>query len=496
MDSIFASTSVSTEEVRDNLASTIASLKHEIPSFPWFLRFKKQEYYDLLKKLPDYYKAVNQANLVLQSLPDIFGKNEKKTYAVLFQNNMELRSTGGFIGSFALISFEKEQLTDFSIFDVYDADGQLKGHVNPPPEILHFLGQPDWFLRDSNVDPNFPASAEQAIWFLNKEMGARVNGVAGIDISFVENLLSVTGPLHIRDYNDTVSSANLFEKAEKAAEKEFFPGSKQKKDYLSGLGRELWARMLDLPEGELVKILRVAENGAATRHLQIYFPDEKLEKISEYFKTDGKIIPDKKQYLNLVENNYGANKANYFVRRRINHQISIYEDGFVTHQIKITYENFSPVAMWPTGVYKPYLKFYLPLNSIFKDFMWDGKPAKLSTALNENVLEEWKVQTEQLLLAGEENGYLYYGSFLNIPIGTKKELFFSYQTKNPDMNNLKSFEYYFQKQAGIIKDRYDLTVVFPDSLQPKSNLAPHLVGKGKVEYNLNTERDIDLKINF
>src|SRR3989338_4365332 len=61
-----------------------------------------------------------------------FSKNTgKKTYLVLFQNNLEIRPTGGFIGSYGLLTIEDGHVSDFRIFDVYQADGQLKGHVEP-----------------------------------------------------------------------------------------------------------------------------------------------------------------------------------------------------------------------------------------------------------------------------------------------------------------------------------------------------------------------------
>jgi hypothetical protein len=64
-------------------------------------------------------------------LPDFLGVgNEKKDYLVLLQNEMELRATGGFIGSYGILSFQNGRLMGFDIKDVYEADGQLKGHGN------------------------------------------------------------------------------------------------------------------------------------------------------------------------------------------------------------------------------------------------------------------------------------------------------------------------------------------------------------------------------
>ncbi len=48
-----------------------------------------------------------QGRGIADRLPSILGKDGRKTYLVLFQNNMELRPTGGFIGSFGLFTFDR-----------------------------------------------------------------------------------------------------------------------------------------------------------------------------------------------------------------------------------------------------------------------------------------------------------------------------------------------------------------------------------------------------
>src|SRR3989344_5241553 len=114
---------------------------------------------------------------------------------------MELRPGGGFIGSYGLLTFSKGKITDFSIHDVYDADGQLKGHIEPPFPIRRYLPQIHWYMRDSNWDVDFAKAASTSAYFLNAETGKTVDGVIGVDLSFVKNLLSVTGPITVSDYN-------------------------------------------------------------------------------------------------------------------------------------------------------------------------------------------------------------------------------------------------------------------------------------------------------
>ncbi|MCX6705358.1 MAG: DUF4012 domain-containing protein, partial [Candidatus Woesebacteria bacterium] len=78
-----------------------------------------------------FINLISKSRVLAGSLPRLLGQDKSKTYLVLFENNMELRPTGGFIGSFGLVTFDGGRLSDLTVNDVYSADGQLNGHVEP-----------------------------------------------------------------------------------------------------------------------------------------------------------------------------------------------------------------------------------------------------------------------------------------------------------------------------------------------------------------------------
>src|SRR3989344_5583158 len=75
---------------------------------------------------------------LINALPDLIGLSEDKRYLLLFQNSNELRATGGFIGSYAEVSFHSGRLEDLIIDDIYNSDGQLleKNIAITPPEPI------------------------------------------------------------------------------------------------------------------------------------------------------------------------------------------------------------------------------------------------------------------------------------------------------------------------------------------------------------------------
>ncbi|MFA5025872.1 MAG: DUF4012 domain-containing protein, partial [Candidatus Shapirobacteria bacterium] len=61
---------------------------------------------------------------ILPILPELLGLDGKRReYMVLLQNENELRPSGGFIGSYAIMGFEGGKFLGFEVKDVYEADG-------------------------------------------------------------------------------------------------------------------------------------------------------------------------------------------------------------------------------------------------------------------------------------------------------------------------------------------------------------------------------------
>src|SRR3989338_3082021 len=237
-----------------------------------------QEYQTLTDQLPKMRQKINQLRNILPLVPAFIAQNTKKTYLVLFQNSTELRPTGGFIGSYGLLTFEKGKLLDFSVEDIYAADGQLKGFVEPPEPIKEFLGQSTWFFRDSNWDPDFTVSAERAEWFLQKTTNRNVDGTIAVNLPAVKFLLEAIGPLTLSDYNEEVSAENLFDRAEYRAEIDFFPGSTQKKDFLGSLAREIFTKAQNGSASDLIKLAQASEAALAQKQILIYLHDADSQK--------------------------------------------------------------------------------------------------------------------------------------------------------------------------------------------------------------------------
>jgi len=63
--------------------------------------------------------------------------------------------------------------------DVYTADGQLKGTLNLPLPSGNIYPSPTGSCGQQ-FDPDFVVSGAQALWFIDKELNIKPDGVIGL----------------------------------------------------------------------------------------------------------------------------------------------------------------------------------------------------------------------------------------------------------------------------------------------------------------------------
>ena len=324
------------------------------------------------------------------------GFDGKKTYLILLQNSMELRPTGGFIGSIATVNVEDGISEVPAIQDVYAVDGQLKGHVDPPKPIAELLEQEHWYLRDSNWDPDFAVSGEKAAWFYEKETGVTVDGVIAVSTPVLTDLLGALGPVELPDYNDHISKDNFFGKSLFYTKADFFPGSTQKKDFLGSLGTALLGRLISVRAEEGQAVFLAMSRALEAGDVQFWFPGRKTQALVEQAGWAGTLsdmaaceqneVPCTVNRIALVESNMGVNKVNAYMTRTMKARVDIDEQGLIDGSVTVAYQKTSTddAALSGGGIYLAYLRAFVPAEVIVVSALIDGKevPIRVIKASN------------------------------------------------------------------------------------------------------------------
>jgi len=142
-------------------------------------------------------------------------------------------------------------------------------------------------------------------------------------------------------------------------------------------------------------------------------------------------------YLYVVESNFGVNKVNYFIKRKITREIKI-ETNEVTNDLTIYYENTSRSREPPGGDYKNYVRIYLPLEAEVGQVMVkeEGKNGRILGG------EDLNLKTA---FGKKEVGFL-----VTVEVGKKAEIELKYRQKI-NLSEANNFSYlsYVQRQSGF-----------------------------------------------
>ncbi|NTU46849.1 DUF4012 domain-containing protein [Candidatus Roizmanbacteria bacterium] len=436
----------------------------------WIFKKKKEE----IKKALSYLEIGQK---LLFHFDTFFAKDTKKTYLFLFANNMELRPGGGFIGSFGVVSVHNYTIDPPIIYDVYDADGQLKSHIEPPLPIRLYLSQPDWFLRDSAFSPDFNSNYQQAKLFLKKEMKlTSFDGAFLITTTAIQNSITAFNSLYIPDFKELVTKDNFYLKAQLYAEKNFFPGSLQKKRFLGAVLDQILIQIEDVSFSKLAEAIKTSLD---EKQIVMAFEDPELQKTITSLYWSGQTIhptcSSSKQncvldYLMPVDANLGVNKTNFYIQRSLQSRVSIDESGTITNRFTAFYQNQSLKNIFPGGTYKNYFQLFLPK---------DAHVTRVS--LDESILSNYDNVVQ--------NDYQSVGFLMQIPPQGKSIVAVEYQLSQPLQKGGNVYQLITQKQIGTANTEFSFSFSLPSKTYIMNQNFSPLVKGNSIIYNTTITND-------
>ncbi|TAK05253.1 DUF4012 domain-containing protein [Patescibacteria group bacterium] len=293
----------------------------------------------------------------------LLGADGSRRYLLVFQNQHELRPTGGFIGSFAEVTLKDGRISDvrFPPGGSYDIQGDVRAWLNPPDPLRLVAGR--WRFHDANWFPDFPTSARKLSWFYEKSGGPTVDGVIAVNATVLSELLAVVGPVEMPDYGVTLTSQNVLDEVQRAIE--LHPADPAKpKQILADLMPLLLARLQSPSPQMSLALAELVGRGLAARRIQISVDDPAVAGTFASFGWDGALKQTDGDYLDVVVTNIGGEKTDAVIRDDIMHEIAIAHDGRVTDTVTMTrtHRGRAGVPMTGTGNYT-YLRMYVPEGS-------------------------------------------------------------------------------------------------------------------------------------
>lgn len=417
---------------------------------------------DLGEKFIDFLVEKQQKLVIWQrALPivqSLAAKTSPQRYLLVFQNQQELRPTGGFIQAVALITLDRGRLIDAQTYSSYQIDDLLPGLVAPPDEIGRYLNEKNWYFRDANWDPYLPASATRINWFASKALNTQFDGTIFLTNEGLALLLDSLNPIELPAFNEVITADNLNERLEFHSTVQL-DNKNSGSDYSALLLKEFFNQIQAIELSKLPQFGNKLLAAIQESEMQFYSTDQSIQSTLSTLTWTGELFSPScpSQFTTAdcqvdtiaqVEANVGVNKANAYLRRQISHQIEITPDK-VNHTRTITFENTARTASWPKGPYQAYMRFYLPNNAQFREVRWGQQ----------------KLDGDQIRLY-REHDRLILGVPISLDVGKSNQLTLSFSTPHK-IAAQSAYLLFDQKQSGRGQTDYRLTMSYPSELVPR-----------------------------
>ncbi len=298
----------------------------------------------------------------LDALPAALGADGPRDYLIVPQNTADLRASGGFIGTVAVLRVDHGHVRLISNESSYDVDRVGRPNVDPPlPLSIHELSA--WYFRDANWSADFPTTAALLQVFYESGTGRHVDGAIAFNSTLLPGLIGVTGPVAVPGYGETLTPANAYDRLNYLVNA---PGQRGK-PFAAAAYAAVFARLLGLPSLGGPAALDLARAGIRARDLQLYASDPAVERAITAVGADGAISPTHGDYLYVVDTNTSADKINPLVRQGISYQAVIGADRAIAATVTITYANGADAGNTPsyngTPDYADFVRVFVPADS-------------------------------------------------------------------------------------------------------------------------------------
>lgn len=259
----------------------------------------------------------DRASRAVRLLPPMLGADGPRSYLVLFQNNAELRSTGGIPGSFAVLRADRGRIVLGR-----QGDARSIGYFARPPLKLTAderalfglnLGR---YPQDVNFTPDFPRSAEiiRAMW--NARHGLQVDGVVSTDPVALSHLLEGTGPVPLPEGGElTAANAVRTLLSDVYAE---LPEPAAQDAYFATVAARVFEALLS-GQGDPAAVLKGLSRGAFERRILLWSSVANEQRLIAPTRLSGKLMqkPTPGPRVGIFLNDGTAAKIGYYLHHRV-----------------------------------------------------------------------------------------------------------------------------------------------------------------------------------
>lgn len=334
-----------------------------------------------LQKLTDEGSAfISDAKPLIKILPSLLGEPNEKKYLILFQNDKELRPTGGFLTAYSIFRLERGIIHVDRSSDIYELDATVPNKPTAPKPILQYLPKVPLFnLRDTNLSPDFITSMETFNKMYKTAGGyTKVDGIIAVDTQALVAAMNVLGDIQVD--GATYSTKNdprcncpqVIYALEAYADQPLQIIKQNRKDIIGNLMYAIMNKAFSSsPKLYWGPLFQTMLTQTSQKHVLFYMFNKDAQSGLEALNASGRILLFDGDYLHINEANFGGAKSNLFVTKTVTQNYDVKNDGGITKTVTINYKNPFPPSdcnlergnLCLNAVLRNWLRIYVPKGS-------------------------------------------------------------------------------------------------------------------------------------
>ncbi len=483
-----------TRDSVSSAAASVASARQHLAAVPDGLVGQVESVRDAMTARIDTYGPLLDTYVEVSArLPSILGWDGPRRYLVLTQDPAELRPTGGFLGTYAIVGFDRGRIVELRFRDTGPLDFPFDyPWIDPPRELADYLLGPKqpWQFADANWSPDFPTSARDALRLYTNESGdGDLDGVLAITTFTIDELLKATGPIAVPGFDTTVSPGETTMTVLERTRVPRTPGENAKA-FLFAFANSLVAAMLALPSQSWGDLVGTVETLGRDRLLQAWFVDAADQAAVAGGGFSGAVRDDAGDFVYLVDSNVApVSKLNIVTTRSLDLDIRLDAVGNASNSLQVTWDNAvdsaagdAIMALENVGgrILGMYSRVVVPERSRVGAVSGGGAMPLSDPAVVEN-----------------EAGRMVIGAYLQVPPGSTSLTYAwtsPYAAEADDEGG--TYRLTIQKQPGLLAGPLTLSILVPDGYRITAASPELIVAGATATFSGTFDRDIVVGLRY
>lgn len=316
-------------------------------------------------------------------LDTAFGADEDAHYLILLQNGQELRQSGGFVGTYGMMTISNGRISELEINPISTLNqayvDERNGVLPAPAPIVEYLGQEEWLPHDANWAADFPLVAAELADMYDDTGWPELQGIIAVNDSAVQAVLEVVGPYDVQfeDIAEVVSPESFLDLIQS-----YRDGSELHKAFVGILGRSLIDQVIEAEFDTKKAVFWSMRDSANEREIQVAMLDPVLQAEVQSRGWDGALVPDPAiETLGFTISNVTGNKASDKIWVNAALEVSASEVGDrrnVVWTVVLTHFGDPDGNLEFNGFHRTWLQVYLPKSATLTGSSLDPAPSSMT----------------------------------------------------------------------------------------------------------------------